>query len=405
MGWTHRELVLAIVQQALERTRYDNLMSRGLVVIAHNALADPRRAGPAAAPHLIHEEIPIIEEVLRAAGWEPLAIPVGADILGALGTLAARRPRAVVNLCDDLLGRSDHEMHFAGALELLGIPYTGAPPLALGLCRDKVMTKLILRGHGIPTAPFVLVEDPDAPLEGLRFPVIAKPAAEDGSLGITDASVAGDEEAARRAIKAVLDAYGPVLVEEFIEGRELNVPILGNAPPRVLPVSEIDFSGLAPGMPHICGYEAKWEQADDRYAGTVGICPAELDEQLQDRIEHWSALAFRALGLRDYARIDWRLSPTRGLMALEANPNPDISPASGFLALRPCGRDGLPRVHRAAGRGDAGPGLNKHAVPVQAAGSCRCGPPSASLRSPAGDLPSAPPLRLVCASSDLWQVC
>jgi len=315
-------------------------MSRGLVVIAHNALADPRLAGPAAAPHLIHEEIPIIEGVLRAAGWEPLAIPVGSDILGALGAIAARRPCAVINLCDDLLGRSDHEMHFAGALELLALPYTGAPPLALGLCRDKIMTKLILRGHGIPTAPFVFAADPDTPLEGLRFPVIAKPASEDGSLGITDASVAGDEKAARRAIKAVLDTYGPVLVEEFIEGRELNVPILGNAPARVLPVSEIDFIGLAPGVPHICGYEAKWEQADDRYAGTVGVCPAKLGAPLQDRIERWSVLAFRSLGLRDYARIDWRLSPTRGLMLLEANPNPDISPDSGYLrSVRAAGMD------------------------------------------------------------------
>ena len=315
-------------------------MKRGLVVVVHNELADPRRTGPAAEPHLIHEEIPIIEEALRAAGWEASAVPVGADILGALGTLASLRPRAVINLCDDLLGRSDHEMHFAGALELLGIPYTGAPPLALGLCRDKVMTKLILRGHGIPTAPFVFVEDPDTPLAGLRFPVIAKPAAEDGSLGITDASVAADEDAARRAIKAVLAQYGPVLVEEYIEGRELNVPVLGNAPPRVLPVSEIDFDGLAPGMPHICGYEAKWEQADDRYAGTVGICPADLSDQIRDRIEHWSVLAFRTLGLRDYARIDWRLSPTRGLMALEANPNPDISPSSGFLrSVRAAGLD------------------------------------------------------------------
>jgi D-alanine-D-alanine ligase len=315
-------------------------MSRGLVVVAHNALADPRRAGPGAEAHLIHEEIPIIEELLRAAGWEPLAIPVGADVLGALDAIAARRPRAVVNLCDDLLGRSDHEMHFAGALELLGIPYTGAPPLALGLCRDKVKTKLILRGHGIPTAPFVLAEGADAPLEGLRYPVIAKPAAEDGSLGISDTSVAADEDEARRAIAAVLNKFGPVLVEEFIEGRELNVPVLGNAPPRVLPVSEIDFTGLAPGLPHICGYEAKWLQADARYVGTVGICPAELPARLHDRLAHWSALAFRALGLRDYARIDWRLSPTRGLMALEANPNPDISPTSGFLrSLRAAGMD------------------------------------------------------------------
>jgi D-alanine-D-alanine ligase len=317
-------------------------MSRGLVAIAHNAPADPRRPGPAAAPHLVHEEIPIIEEALVAAGWEPLAVPVGDDLLAALGLLARRRPRAIVNLCDDLPGGSMHEMHFAGALELLGLPYTGSPPLALGLCRDKAKTKLILRGHGIPTAPFVLVDgdEEEADLANLRYPVIAKPACEDGSLGISDAAIAADEPAARRAIAAVLARFGPALVEEYIEGRELNVPILGNDPPRVLPVSEIDFSGLPAGMPHICGYEAKWEAADARYAGTVGICPAELTDSLESRIEHWSALAFRALGLRDYARIDWRLSPTRGLIALEVNPNPDLSPSSGFLrSLRAAGLD------------------------------------------------------------------
>jgi D-alanine-D-alanine ligase len=306
-------------------------VSRGLVAIAHNAVADPRRPGPAAEPHLIHDEIPLIERALAEAGWEPRAFPVGADAVGALVELGRLRPRAVVNLCDDLPGSSAHEMHFAGGLELLGLPYTGAAPLALGLCRDKAKTKLILRGHGIPTAPFVLAVDEDTPLEGLRFPVIAKPAYEDGSLGITDASVAADEPAARRAIAAVGARFGAVLVEEFIEGRELNVPVFGNDPPRVLPVSEIDFSGLPAGLPHICGYEAKWEGTDPRYAGTVGVCPAPLEGQQLNRIEHWSALAFHALGLRDYARIDWRLSPTRGLMALEANPNPDLSPTSGFV--------------------------------------------------------------------------
>jgi D-alanine-D-alanine ligase len=93
-------------------------------------------------------------------------------------------------------------------------------------------------------------------------------------------------------------------------------------------------------MPHICGYKAKWEQADARYSGTKGICPAALADPLRADIERWSTLAFRVLGLRDYARIDWRLSPTRGLMALEANPNPDISPASGFLrSIRAAGMD------------------------------------------------------------------
>jgi D-alanine-D-alanine ligase len=305
-------------------------MSRGLVAIAHYAPADPRRRGPGAEPHLVHDEIPLIEEALAAGGYEPLTLPVGDEIPAALALLAARRPLAVVNLCDDLPGGSEHEMHFAGALELLGLPYTGSPPLALGLCRDKVKTKLILMGHGIPTAPFVLAEEPAAPLEGLRYPVIAKPATEDGSLGITDASVAADETAARAAIAAVHARFGPVLVEEFVDGRELNAPVLGNDPPRMLPVSEIDFAGLPPGAPRICGYEAKWEQADVRYSGTVGVCPAPLAPEVQGQLARWTILAFRVLGLRDYARIDWRLSPTRGLVALEANPNPDISPASGF---------------------------------------------------------------------------
>ena len=273
-------------------------------------------------------------------------------------------------------------MHFAGALELLGIPYTGAPPLALGLCRDKVKTKLILRGHGIPTAPFVLAESPDAPLDGTALPGHRQAAAEDGSLGITDASVAGDEGGARRAIAAVREQFGPVLVEEFIEGRELNVPVLGNAPPRVLPVSEIDFAGLAPGLPHICGYEAKWEQADARYAGTVGICPASLAAPILDRLEHWSALAFRSLGLRDYARIDWRLSPTRGLMALEANPNPDISPTSGFLrSVRAAGMDYQEFIGQLLEE-TLGAGLNDDAAHRRGDSRIRSAVPAPSVRWP-----------------------
>jgi D-alanine-D-alanine ligase len=93
-------------------------------------------------------------------------------------------------------------------------------------------------------------------------------------------------------------------------------------------------------VPRICGYQAKWEEADARYAGTVGVCPAVLTASRQAGLERWSTLAFRALGLRDYARIDWRLSPTRGPMALEANPNPDISPSSGFMrSVRAAGMD------------------------------------------------------------------
>jgi D-alanine-D-alanine ligase len=317
-------------------------VTRRLAALAYNALADPgvRAAAPGAEEHLIHDEIPAIEEALAALGFEPLRLPVGDDVPGALRLLADRRPALVVNLVEDILGSSAHEMHFAGALELLGLPYSGAAPLALGLCRDKPKAKQILRAHGVPTPPFAIADGELPALDGLRFPLIAKPALEDGSLGITDASVAADEAALAPVVAAIRERYGPVLVEEYVEGRELNVPVFGNAPPEVLPISEIDFSALPPGHPRICGYEAKWRQEDVRYRATVGICPAPLAEDARRRIEHWSALAARVLGLRDYGRVDWRLSPTRGPMFLEANPNPDISPTSGFLrSWRAAGRD------------------------------------------------------------------
>lgn len=316
-------------------------MSRPLAAIAHHHLADPRRTGPGPVPaHLVHEEIPPVEEALRAIGFEPLAVPVGEDPAGALGLLALRRPRVVVNLCDELPAGSEHEMHFAGALELLGLPYTGSPPLALGLCRDKALAKTVLAAAGVPTPPFAVVTDLAAPLGSLRYPLIVKPVAEDGSLGITDAGVVAGAAALRPALAALLGRHRPVLVEEFVEGREVNVPLFGADPPRALPASEIDFSGLPAGLPRICGYEAKWVPEDPRYGGTRGVCPARLEPGESEALERLSRAAFRALGLRDYARVDWRLHPERGPFALEVNPNPDLSPTGGFMrSVRAAGLD------------------------------------------------------------------
>ena len=116
-----------------------------------------------------------------------------------------------------------------------------------------------------------------------------------------------------------------LLVEEYIDGRELNVAILGPEPLRVLPVSEIDFSALPPDAPPITCYDAKWSEDSRQYLGTVPICPAPLADEVREKLSVLSKAAFRALGMRDYGRIDWRLSETRGPQFLEANPNPDIS--------------------------------------------------------------------------------
>jgi D-alanine-D-alanine ligase len=318
-------------------------VARDLVAIVFNDLADPRLAeeGEEAPPaHVVREEIPLIEEILRRRGKEVLTLPVGSEVLDAARELALRSPRVVINLCEDLLGDSAHEMHFAAVMELIGLSYTGSPPLALGLCRDKPRTKTLVQQYGIPTPGFVVAEAKDFSLGDLDFPFIVKPATEDGSLGIDDECVTGDEESLRDKVAELLGYYDQVLVEEYVDGRELNVAVFGGEPLRVLPVSEIDFSGLPEGCPAICGYEAKWEEENERYHRTVPLCPADLAPRDLEKIERLSTAAFRILGLRDYGRVDWRLSPTRGPQFLEANPNPDISPASGFLrSLRAAGLD------------------------------------------------------------------
>ncbi len=307
---------------------------RGPVAIVYSNVADPRegsQGGEIKPAHVVREEIPVIEETLLRLGREVVTVPIGKDFLESIRLLGLREPQTVINLCEDLLGDSAHEIHFAALMELMGLPYTGSPPLSLGLCRDKGKTKSILRQYGVPTPDFIVVRDGRFATENLSFPLFVKPAAEDGSLGIDDSSVVGDEDSLRRKVNLLLDSYSEVMIEAYVPGRELNVAILGTSPERVLPVSEIDFSGLPDGCPAICGYEAKWNGDDIRCRETVPLCPAPLEVGDLERLERLSLTVYRALGLRDYARIDWRLSQERGLQFLEANPNPDISPSSGFM--------------------------------------------------------------------------
>jgi D-alanine-D-alanine ligase len=122
----------------------------------------------------------------------------------------------------------------------------------------------------------------------------------------------------------------PALVEEYIEGRELNVSILGNEELQILPISEIDFSTMPPGIPRICGYEAKWVETSQEFTHTVPLCPAPLSPEVEDRVKKASLRAYQVLGCRDYARVDIRLSLDEIPYVLEVNANPDISPDAGM---------------------------------------------------------------------------
>ena len=227
-------------------------------------------------------------------------------------------------------------------LELFAIPYTGSPPLTLAVCLNKPMTKSMVRGLGLPTAPWCVVRKSDVDGDdtsailatirrSVRFPCIVKPAATDGSHGIDANSVVFDAVSALERAASLWDKYGgEVLVEEFVPGREINVAIVGNgSAARVLPLSEIVFR-TPMGVPPIVTYGAKWIDGSEEWGESEVQCPAPLDAKLAKKIEKIALAVYHGLGCRDYARVDFRVTPEGQPYVLEVNPNPDLAPDAGL---------------------------------------------------------------------------
>jgi len=267
---------------------------------------------------------------LRELGHRAELAPLMGDALEFAGKLRALAPDAAFNLCEGFWGDSRKEMHVAALLELLGIAYSGSAPFCLGLTQDKARTKDILRRHHLPTADFVLVRPGEQfpRLGSLKYPLFVKPRFEDASLGITSESIVGSERALRKRIRYIHDIYRQgALIEEYIEGREINAAVLGAAPGEVLPLSEIRFQ---PGLEHsIVSYAGKWVTDSLEYEATLPICPAPLKAREAMLIRDVALRACRLLDCRDYARVDIRLREGVPYI-LEVNANPDISPDAGL---------------------------------------------------------------------------
>jgi D-alanine-D-alanine ligase len=238
------------------------------------------------------------------------------------------RPDVVVNLCEAVFGYSQYEMNVPAILELLRIPYTGSPPLTLGLCQNKGLTKYVLRANGIPTPDYQILESFKAWKGGIDFPLIVKPLREDASLGITRKSFIRTNRQLKVRVDYINKRYKqPALVEKYVDGRELNVSILGYEKPRTLPISEIIFEFK--GEPKIVDYSAKWLEKSEEYKRTMPVCPAKLTSSLEKLVKRTALKAYKLLNCRDYARIDMRLKDDTPFV-LEVNANPDISHDSGF---------------------------------------------------------------------------
>jgi D-alanine-D-alanine ligase len=199
------------------------------------------------------------------------------------------------------------------------------------MCQSKGFTKHLMRSAGISTPRYRLLLGPELRMRpGLRYPVIVKPAREDASLGVDDGSVVRrHRDALERAKKLFGEFRQPILVEEYIEGRELHVAILGNRRPRVLPILEYDFARLPEGKAHIMTHEAKWRPNKRR--GPRQVCPAPLEPDVARRVQEAALAVYELTGCRDYARMDTRLAPDGHIYVIEANPNPDLSEGDAYL--------------------------------------------------------------------------
>ncbi len=265
-----------------------------------------------------------LESALADVGHPVTSLPVfDADIASVLSPYHPD-DAIVFNWCEELPGVLHSEALVAEHLEGLNFVYTGSGPETLAQCADKLGVKHLLREAGIPTPSYHFFESPKRNA-WRHFPAIVKPSLEHCSIGITPESVVMTEEELLRRVEYVIDRYDqPALVEDFIDGREFRVSIWGNSQLVVLPPVEMDFSAFEDVRDRLCTYDAKFVPESAHYRKIETILPAALTEAERRRLERVSRLTSRALGCRDYARMDIRLR--NGIFfVLDVNPNADIS--------------------------------------------------------------------------------
>lgn len=284
-------------------------------------------------------EDPVLAQLsgaLSRLGHETERVSMSDRVEQVIHDLRKLEPELVFNLAESFDDKSSLDSSVTGLLNLMNLRYTGSSPSGLILAGDKVMTKKVLRFHDILTAPFATVYRGALDSVGdLQFPLIVKPPQEDASIGISGKSVVRNVKELFEQMGRVHEEYkAPILVEQYIEGREFYVGVLGNESAEALPPIEMDFSKMPEGRPHIASWEAKWgedgEGSGVDFAGTESVFPTDLSEELEEKVQAVALESFHALRLRDYARIDLRVAPSGDVYVIEANPNCYLEEKSEF---------------------------------------------------------------------------
>jgi D-alanine-D-alanine ligase len=270
---------------------------------------------------------------LKAAGHDVLPLGLSDSLSELRRGIIDWKPDIVFNLLEEFDGIGTYDQHVVAFLELMRQPYTGCNPRGMLLSRDKVLSKQLLSYHRIPTPQFMVFPRGKRPRisNKLRFPMFVKSSTEDASLGIAHASVVADEKQLEERIAFIHgQTHSDALVEEYIEGRELYVGVIGNDRLQVLPVWEMTFGSLPESLPAIATRKVKWDRRYQEKYGITTAAAADLPEGTVARLERLSKRIFRALHLTGYARMDFRLRGDGTLYVLEANANPNISMAEDF---------------------------------------------------------------------------
>ncbi|MFN0060979.1 MAG: ATP-grasp domain-containing protein [Myxococcaceae bacterium] len=301
------------------------------VSILHNADADLLEDDPG---RLAREDVKRVAAEVASAledqSFDVSLIPV-AESFEFLDALRANRPDMVLNLCESLVADSRGEMLVPCLLELFNIPYTGSSALSLGLALHKSTAKELLRAQGVPTPEYAVVNTrAQARQLSLPFPLIVKPVREDASVGVDADSVVHDPESLERICGNLIRTFQqPALVERYIDGREIYVPLLGNNPRRSLPLTEIRFGKAFENQPKVLSYRAKWESHSPECIDSPSeLCT--LPPAIEARCVEVALAAFEALDCRDYGRVDMRLSAEGEPYVIDINPNCDLHPDAGF---------------------------------------------------------------------------
>lgn len=301
------------------------------VMILHNIPVLPLDHPDADSEHEVIETVEIIENALNEQGVLFERFGLARDLAPLVQRLNNNPPDVIFNLFEGFADFTETEVHLAGLLEWMKIPFTGSKSQALAVGRNKALAKAIMQSYGVSTPGFFWVNNGNVPENKLGWPVIVKPATQDASIGVDQGSVVLSQPELVDRVKLLLKNYGPpVLVEQFIDGRELTAAVIEDPDIVVLAPSEIHFPIRNKGLWPIISYDAKWKPESVEFEGTPYEYPAKLSPELLLKVKNTVKRAYIALGLRDYGRIDMRVSSDETVYVIEVNPNPDLHIVTGL---------------------------------------------------------------------------